>query len=420
MDPSSDFKELSQTEKSDLLVLKSSNIYTSEGRVISGYVVIKDGKIVDICETLQISTEDTKILEGNWVTPGFVDLHNHGCGGGNAVEEYWLSDYSTKTSIRYGTTSTLASLIFSKEKVDLTNQLIEALKKKVGKVFPNQTIIEGIHAEGPVIRSKGALPDSETNINMDDFKEFVDSLPLLKVMTISPSLEAIVDYQRIKYLFEKDVLVALGHDNEANEEEILGALRLAFKSGKQVHLTHLFNVTKFHHRDVGLTNFGLLSHFPNQDKYKDIVEPSVEIIGDFIHAHPMVVHLALTTKRIEKVCFITDAIADHLSHAKNQLSKITMNGNNLCVTDTGVFLENTTRMAGSCVNQLEIFHNLVDVLHISIPSAIRMLSENPAKFVNLTHAGTIEIGKQANILIFNDEMNLNHVILNGNIVDLSD
>lgn len=67
MDPSSDFKEeLSLTEKSDLLVLKSSNIYTSEGRVISGYVVIKDGKIVDICETLpsQISTEDTKILEG--------------------------------------------------------------------------------------------------------------------------------------------------------------------------------------------------------------------------------------------------------------------------------------------------------------------------------------------------------------------
>lgn len=58
-------------------------------------------------------------------------------------------------SYSIGTTSTLASLIFSKEKVDLTNQLIEALKKKVGKVFPNQTIIEGIHAEGPVIRSKG-------------------------------------------------------------------------------------------------------------------------------------------------------------------------------------------------------------------------------------------------------------------------
>lgn len=70
-----------------------------------------------------------------------------------------------------------------------------------------------------------------------------------------------------------------------------------------------------------LTNFGLLSNFPNQDKYKEIVEPSVEIIGDFIHAHPMVVHLALTTKRIEKICFITDAIADHLTHASMNLNQ---------------------------------------------------------------------------------------------------
>lgn len=68
-------------------------------------------------------------------------------------------------------------------------------------LIQNETIINIL------LTPTGALPDSETNINMDDFKEFVDSLPLLKVMTISPSLEAIVDYQRIKYLFEKDVLV---------------------------------------------------------------------------------------------------------------------------------------------------------------------------------------------------------------------
>lgn len=67
MDPSSDFKEeLTQSEKSDILVLKSSNIYTSEGRVVSGYVVVRDGKISDVCETLppQFPTTGFKILEG--------------------------------------------------------------------------------------------------------------------------------------------------------------------------------------------------------------------------------------------------------------------------------------------------------------------------------------------------------------------
>jgi len=76
-------------------------------------------------------------------------------------------------------------------------------------------------------------------------------------------------------------------------------------------------------------------------------------------------------------------------------------------------------MAGSCANQLQIFHNLIGTLKVSIPTAIMMLSENPAKFVNLSHIGTLEIGKQANILIFDNEMKLKHVLLNGIMVTKS-
>jgi len=399
---------------SNRIVISSPNIYTSGAKTISGYVVITDGKITDVSETFpKYLSSDVETIEGEWISPGFVDLHFHGSGGKGSVEEYWLSDYSVRSAIKYGTTSCLASLTFSKDSQELTKKIVSLLREKIGKVFPNQAIIEGIHAEGPIIRSRGALP-SAILTNLDEFKAFVDDLPALKVMTISPSIEAQNDCDRIRYLFEKNVLVALGHDTECSEDEILQVLKLAHDYHRPVHVTHLFNVTKFHHRDVSMVNISLLSNFPNLDKYKNIVEPSVEIIGDFIHVHPLVVHLALQTKNRNNICFITDAIADC-----HDTGTITMGGSRLSITEHGVFLENSTKMAGSSANQLEIFYNLIKVLKVSIPEAIMMSSENPARFVGLDHIGSIEIGKQANLLVFDREMKLNQVILNGSVVTSS-
>jgi N-acetylglucosamine-6-phosphate deacetylase len=312
MDPSLNARtEVNTPEFENLLVLHAENVYTHSGNYLSAaYVVIKNGIIVSVGESLPTDIpSSTPIIEGNWIAPGFVDLHNHGCGGMNKVEEYWLSDYSATNHIKYGTTSTLASLTFS-ENTELTKSILESLNNRIGKVIPNQTVIEGIHAEGPLIRSRGALPPCK-DLSDEEFKEFVDSMPMMKVMTISPSLEAPLGYSRMKYLFEKNILVSIGHDNETKEDEILGVLKLAHKYQRPVHVTHLFNVTKFHHRDVGLVNIALLSQFPEgMEKYSNMIEPSVEIIGDFVHVHPLVVQLALQTKNIEKICFITDAIAD--------------------------------------------------------------------------------------------------------------
>lgn len=401
----------------ELLVLKSPNIYTSDGKTISGYIVVRNGIIAEVTESYPDNLPfDVKITEGEWIAPGFVDLHFHGCGGASSVEEYWLSDYSVQNVIQYGTTSCLATLTFSKEKEsqDLTKEIISLLRGKVGKYFPNQAVIEGIHAEGPIIRCRGALP-SAIITTLDDFKSFVDDMPLLKVMTISPSIEFQNGCERIKYLFEKNVLVALGHDTQCGEEEILHILKLAHEYNRPLHVTHLFNVTKFHHRDVSMVNLSLLSNFPNLDKYQNIVEPSVEIIGDFIHVHPLVVHLALQVKNKKKVCFITDAIAD--CHNRDQHEHgITMGGRKLSISEQGVFLENTTKMAGSSANQLEMFYNLINVLKVPIAEAILMQSENPAKFIGVDHVGTIEVGKHANFIIFNREMKITSVILKGNFV----
>eukprot|EP00494_Astrolonche_serrata_P011314 UN11394 len=115
-------------------------------------------------------------------------------------------------------------------------------------------------------------------------------------MTISPSLCTGLNEKRIDLLLKHNVLPAFGHDKPVTESEVLKILTKY--SSTRFHLTHCFNVQKFHHRDTGLANFTFLSSLPNLPKYKDIKYlPTVELIGDLKHVSPIVLHSVLQSKK---------------------------------------------------------------------------------------------------------------------------
>ena len=92
----------------------------------------------------------------------------------------------------------------------------------------------------------GAMPPTKHNMPLSEFESLLDAMPQLRVMTISPHLDANENYARIHALLKRGVVPALGHDRVASEGEILGAL--ASSPSRQMHITHLFNVCSFHHR----------------------------------------------------------------------------------------------------------------------------------------------------------------------------
>lgn len=100
--------------------------------------------------------------------------------------------------------------------------------------------------QGPVVNDLGAMPRADNTMSLKDFEMLIDSIPRLKMMTISPHLEARDGYQKIRMLVKRGVVPALGHDRVASEDEILGAL--ACSPERKMHITHLFNVCSFHHR----------------------------------------------------------------------------------------------------------------------------------------------------------------------------
>lgn len=142
------------------------------------------------------------------------------------------------------------------------------------------TVVRGIHSEGPIISQLGALREPLDLLNLDKkgFEDMIDSMgPHVKIMTISPSQESSRNKTRpacthIKTLLSRGIVPSLGHDTECTQEDILECLKAG--SNKEdnphdvrFHITHAFNVTKFHHRDSGLANFAFVSKFPNSEEF---------------------------------------------------------------------------------------------------------------------------------------------------------
>uniref|UniRef100_A0A6B2L667 Amidohydrolase-related domain-containing protein n=1 Tax=Arcella intermedia TaxID=1963864 RepID=A0A6B2L667_9EUKA len=344
--------------------------------------------------------------EGDWITAGLIDIHNHGIGGSPNASEYWFHEYTVKMLPKYGTTSCLATLTFPKNELQLTKKLVGHLQGVCGKVVPSCAVIEGIHAEGPIIRTSGGLPEGEV-LGVQQFSEFLkELLPSLKIMTISPSLEKTINFERL--LIAARVVPALGHDVEASEDDVIEALRVVNEQCP-VHITHLFNVSKFHHREIGLSNIGMISKFPPMEKYQNLQEPSIELIGDFIHVHPLLIHTTLNSKNRNKIVFISDAILD----GNAESAQVSYCGRNLINNNKRVLIENTNTLAGSCTNLLQVFHNLTRILKVPVTDAIQMLSENPAKIIGLNHIGLLKPNYRADILIFNSNLDLQNVFING-------
>eukprot|EP00041_Stephanoeca_diplocostata_P026558 m.718308 g.718308 ORF g.718308 m.718308 type:complete len:460 (+) comp22994_c1_seq2:98-1477(+) len=343
------------------------------------------------------------------VLPGFVDIHTHGRGGAADMADFWLNpEYTLERLPQMGTTSVLASMVFCCGQVTGTEskaqQTYKLLSTYIGSSGTNRAVLEGIHAEGPVVADLGGLPPSECQrLPVDAFESLVQLMEPcgLRMMTIAPSIDAIDDYARIKILLKNNVLVALGHDRNCTEDDILGALRTAHAHGKRCHITHIFNVSSFHHRDPSLCNFGMIGKFPALGKYRDVEPPTVEFISDLAHVHPLTLEGLLTSKPLTDLACITDSVMEPLPGVEQEY-----NGRTMVVSDDGraVTLKGTCTIAGSCSSLLDSFRTLVRVFRLTVAQACHVVATNPARFVGLhtQGVGKIQPGTRADLLLFTE------------------
>ena len=372
---------------------KNSNIYVYGKGIVNSSLVIKDSKIFDITNNLD---GDLIELPNNLIViPGFVDKHIHGCNHAdfmNPTKEDIIKIVSALP--QEGTTSCLATTMT--QSMGNISKALENIGNYI-KEENNGVEILGIHLEGPYVSPKfaGAQPlEYIIPCDIESFKKLNQTSNFnIKQVSYAPEENGV---EFTKYLVENDIVCSIGHSN-ASYETCIAAANLGAKS-----ITHTYNAQKpVHHRDIGVVGAAMM-----EDKF------SCELICDLIHVSAPAVNLLLKNKGKNNICLITDSIeAKYMPDGKYMLG-----GQDVFVSNGAARLENNT-LAGSTLKMNEGVKNFMNVTGLSFTDAVDCATINPAKCLNVeSKKGSIEVGKDADLVVVDKEFNVYMTICRGQVV----
>lgn len=380
------------------ILLRNIKIITPSEVLIGYEVLVKQGKItkIDLQENMQ-NIEFDEIIDGKgqYLSPGFIDIHNHGNSGYDFMDSTIEAiDSIGKYHLQNGVTSYLGTVL-----TQSYENIVEAVKNIANfENKENSSQILGIHLEGPFFShsKKGAQPDKFIrDPDIIFIKELIKiSDNKLKMVSIAPEKDGALEL--IRYLKEKNVAVSMAHSNATYEEAMNG-----INNGATIS-THLYNgMRSFNHREPGIVGASL-----TDDRV------CCELICDRIHLHDAAIKLALKAKGTDKAVLVSDAMrAAGLKDGEFELG-----GQKVMVINGEARLSDGS-LAGSTLNLNRAVYNMVKFLNVPIHEAVKMASLSPARAIGVhVNKGSIEVGKDADILLLDDNVNVSCVIKGGNVI----
>ena len=369
-----------------------------ENEVLVGKVLIFNDKIVDILDeenfAKKSSNHEMKIIDayGKYVSPGFIDIHIHGSGGKDTMDGE-ISDLKiiSATIAKSGVTGFLPTTM-TMEKVKLYKAL-DSVKLAMQENFKGARIL-GAHMEGPFISPKYNGAHDKEYILKPDFNFINDYIDTIKIITMAPEEDFQFTFiKRVKN--NSDIVLAMGHSN-SNYETALEAVGFGISNA-----THIFNAMRpFHYRDPGVVGAVLKSNI------------SFELIADTLHIHPAVFQMLLNAKGKDQMILITDSMrAGFMNDGNWEL------GGQQVVVDNNSARLNDGTLAGSVLTLNKAVLNILKYTDLEIYEAVALASLNPARLINMDNfKGSIKIGKDADLIIFDEELKVEMSISEGKII----
>ncbi len=380
----------------------NGKILTPHGWIDNGSVVIEGSQIRDILNSDAKAEGVDKVIEakGGYVLPGAIDLHVHGGGGRDfmeTTEDAFLEAIAAHR--RHGTTAIAPTLSSS------TNKMIDDAAETCDRLMadPNNGII-GLHLEGPYFNPKKAgaqMPEIIRAINPDEYKDLVERHSSIRRWDAAPELEGSEEFA--KYLRSKGVVVSIAH-TAATPDDVERAYKAGFS-----HATHFYNAMTQYHKE------GMYSHAGTVEGIYDSDGMTVEVIGDGIHVPLKSMRLAHRVKGTDKMALITDALAVAASDSTKAFDERVRIENGVCVLSDG------SAIAGSIATMDRVIKVAVTQAGLPLEEVSRMASETPARIMGVyDRKGSLERGKDADIIIMDKDINLKGVIQMGREVELAD
>ena len=366
------------------MIIKGGKVFQEDGSFLEQALYINDHRLVDKAEY----QDDGKVIdaEGLLVLPGLVDIHSHGAAGedfsdGNPEGLKKILQYEKRCGI---TSYCPTSMTFPKERL---RQIFASIK---GAQTEDGATVVGINMEGPFLdpAKKGAhvekwiaAPDVAFVRELNQ-----DADGLVRLVTLAPNMDGAEEF--IKEMHE-EVCISLGH-TAADYDCASRAMKLGAH-----HVTHLYNAMQpFGHRAPGLIGAAM-----------DDPECMVELICDGYHIHPSAIRAAFRMFGPERVILISDSMrATGMENGTYELG-----GQEVTVKDRKAVLKDGT-LAGSATNLYGCMCKAVE-FGIPLEQAIMAATANPARSIGIfDRVGSIRIGKQADLLLVSENLELKRVI----------
>ncbi len=372
------------------MLIRNCNIIYLD-KIEQGSILVEDGKIKEINPS-NIDTDSILDANGLYVSPGFIDVHIHGAGGSDTMDGTSESvNTISKTIIKHGTTSFTPTTMTVA--VDDIRKSLDAIKKVKEKGSDGAHIL-GVHLEGPFVSPKAIGAQNPNYILMPSISAYNDIVKdyedIIISITLAPEVEGAKEL--IKYLSSIGIVCSLGHSS-ATYEEAMEAIECG-----ACHATHLFNaMTPLTHRNPGVVGAVFDS---------DI---TTETISDGIHISYPALRIAYKQKGTDNVLLISDAMMACCMPNGNY----SLGGQEVIVNDGEARLKNGA-LAGSVLTLDKAVKNVYKNSNLPLYEVIKMASYNGAKHCKVEdHKGQIKEGYDADLIFFDDDINIKKVLVLG-------
>ena len=385
--------------------ITNGKLITENTILSNGTILIDDGKILAIENNYIDSTEYTEIdAKGNYVAPGFIDIHVHGGGGHDFMDETEEAFLRTAAlHATFGTTSLLATTLTSdKEGILRTLDVYNGVhhKKNDGAQFL------GIHLEGPYfsINQRGAQdPQYIRDPDPKEYMEILERSPHIKRWSIAPEKKGAIELGKI--LTKKGIIPSMAHTDAIYDEA-----KLAYENGYSL-LTHFYSAMSSVTRKNAMRYAGVVEAGYLHD------DLDIEIIADGVHLPEALLKLIYKIKGPEKIALITDAMRGAAMPDGIYTLGNAHNGMNVKVEGNIAKLMDGSAFAGSTATANRLIKTMINVAEVPLLDAVKMLTATPARIMKIDqHTGTIRKGMDADIVIFNKDIEINRTISKGSTI----
>jgi len=377
------------------LVIANAIICNPDGEVKAD-ILVENCSISKVGPNLEKGLNSHVVdASGKLLLPGFIDLHIQGAGGKDILDT--TSDtlsIISETCTRFGVTGFLGTTIFhlATHNLHLLRTVEQAHRESRGAHFL------GLHLEGPFIapQKKGMInPSAICDPSTEVLKEIFSMTDgTLRMMTIAPELEGSLEI--IKELKKRGIVASFGHSAATYEQTILG-----IEAGIS-HVTHMFNaMNPIHHRAPG--------PLPAIFESKGV---SAQIISDGAHISPVIVRLAASILGEDRCVLITDGLqamglgdGNYVYDGRRYESR------------EGVARYGDGTLIGTALGMNQLASRFRKFTGWSLSAIAKVASWNPAKVLGMTdRKGSISTGKDADLVLLNDDLSVWKTIVSGRIV----